>query len=641
MFAKFLPKKVRRRIEALESELENYRVLVANTPDLLYRTDLEGRILFVSPSVKTLSGYTVGEAIGMEMAEEVYLHKKDRTHFLELLQKEGHVRNFQAQLKRKDGSIWWASTNAHFYRDKKGNICGVEGITRNIDELKKAEKAQQKSEELFRLTFHTSPDSINLNRAADGMYIDINEGFTKLSGYSRKDVIGKTSVSLNIWHNQEDREKLIKGLEKKGYVENLEAEFIDKKGKVHIGLMSARLLQLHGEQVILSVTRDITDRIQMELQLQQAQKYEALGTLAGGIAHDFNNLLMGIQGRASLLGVNLPPEDPSIEHVQSIEDYVRSATHLTNQILGFARGGKYETAPVNINELLKKSITLFSRTSKELSLHLHLHSEPVTAEVDQRQFEQAFLNIFVNAKQAMPEGGDIFLETSTINLSEEFCALHKVAPGWYGKISITDTGSGMNEDTRRRAFDPFFTTKEKGRGTGLGLASVLGIIKNHAGAITLTSQINLGTTVDIYLPLTQLKPPLQTLQPKDELKKGAETILLVDDELLVTNVGKAMLERLGYKVYVANSGLEATEILNNQEKKVDLVVLDLIMPKMDGKQTFSAIRKLQPQLPVLLSSGYSIDGQAQEILNNGCNGFIQKPFNLSELSRKVRDILDN
>lgn len=306
MFDKFLPKKIRIKISELEKDLENYRILVANTPDLLYRTDLEGRILFVSPSVKALSGYTVGEAIGMKMAEEVYLHQKDRILFLELLQKEGHVRNFQAQLKRKDGSIWWACTNAHFYRDKRGAIRGVEGVTRNVDELKKAEKAQQRSEELFRLAFHTSPDSINLNRAADGLYIDINEGFTKVLGYSREDVIGKTSVSLNIWHNQEDREKLIKGLKEKGYVENLEAEFIDKKGKVHIGLMSARLLQLHGDQVILSVTRDITDRVQMELQLQQAQKYEALGTLAGGIAHDFNNLLMGIQGRASLLGVTLP-----------------------------------------------------------------------------------------------------------------------------------------------------------------------------------------------------------------------------------------------------------------------------------------------------------------------------------------------
>ncbi len=340
------------------------------------------------------------------------------------------------------------------------------------------------------------------------------------------------------------------------------------------------------------------------------------------------------------MAITCPPEDPSIEHVLSIEEYVRSATHLTNQILGFARGGKYETAPVNINELLEKAITLFSRTNKELSMHLQLDSEPVIAEVDQRQFEQVFLNIFVNAKQAMPRGGDIFLETSTISLSEEFCTPHKIAPGRYGKISITDTGAGMDEETRRRAFDPFFTTKEKDRGTGLGLASVLGIITNHAGAITLASQKDFGTTVDIYVPLTELKPPLQTFPPKDELKKGTETILLVDDELLVTNVGKAMLERLGYTVYVANSGTEATEILDNQNKKVDLVVLDLIMPEMDGKQTFSTIRKLQPQLPVLLSSGYSINGKVQEILNNGCDGFIQKPFNLSDLSRKLRAILD-
>ncbi len=641
MFDKLLSKKVLTRINELERSLRDYQVLVDNTPDLLYRTDIDGRITFVSQSVENLSGYTVEEAIGLKMAEEVYLHLDERNKFLELLQEKGQVKNFLAQLKRKDGSVWWASTNAHYYRDEKGTILGVEGVTRNVDDLKMAEEAQRRSEELFGLAFHTSPDAINLNRASDGMYININDGFTKLTGYTRDEAIGRTSVSLNIWRNPEDRVKLVNELKRTGYVENLEAEFVIKGGKTGVGLMSARLLQIHGEHVILSITRDITERIQMERQLKQAQKLEALGTLAGGIAHDFNNLLMGIQGHASLMRVSIEQADPLLEHIRGIEKYVGSAANLTQQVLGFAHGGKYETTPVNINELLQKSIVMFGRTNKDISVHSKMSSEPIVAEVDQKQFEQVFFNIFVNARQAMPKGGHLFLYTSTINLSKNFCSPRKMAPGTYGKISITDSGSGMDEVTRQRAFDPFFTTKEKERGTGLGLSSVLGIIHNHDGAITLTSEVDVGTTVDIYLPLSQLEAHHEELPPEKKLIMGNETLLLVDDELVVTEVGKAMLEKLGYTVYVANSGREAIEILTDKGGEISMVILDLIMPGINGEKTFTAIRELEPQMLVLLSSGYSINGQVMEILKKGCNGFIQKPFNLSEFSRKVREILDN
>lgn len=641
MFGIFTSKRLRKRIKELEKEQENYSVLVANTPDLLYRTDPEGRITFVSSSVESLSGYTVEEAVGMKMAEEVYLNGDERKEFLALLQKDGSVKNFQARLKRKDGSIWWASTNAKFYRDPNGVIIGVEGVTRNVDDLKKAEEARQKSEELFRLAFHTSPDSINLNRASDGMYIDINEGFTKALGYTREETIGRTSISLNIWRNPDDRERLVKGLREQGYVENLEADFQDKYGGVHTGLMSARILQIDGEQIILSVTRDISARIQLEDQLQEAQKLEALGILAGGIAHDFNNLLMGIQGRASLIGNSLRAGNPILDHIREIEDCVRSATHLTRQVLGFARGGKYETSPVDFNELLKKSGGMFGRTHKEIALHFELAPVPVVAEVDKTQVEQVLLNIFVNAQQAMPRGGDIFIETSIQTPSREFCQAYRVPQGEYCRISIRDTGAGMSEATRRAAFDPFFTTKEKERGTGLGLASALGIIKNHKGVITLSSRVNNGTTVDIYLPLSKAEPIKEEQLPEVRLNAGKETILLVDDEVLVTDVGEKMLELLGYKAFIANSGAEALKILAERGADIHLVILDLVMPRMDGEEAFTAIRKLYPQMPVLLSSGYSMNGQVSDLLSKGCNSFIQKPFNLQEFSHKLRTILDN
>jgi len=363
--------------------------------------------------------------------------------------------------------------------------------------------------------------------------------------------------------------------------------------------------------------------------------------LAGGIAHDFNNLLMGIQGRASLIGFSLDSDSALVEHVQGIEEYVRSATNLTKQILGFARRGKYETNAVDINELLQKSAEMFGRTNKSISLHFSLYPEPLVAELDQQQFEQAFLNIFVNSLQAMPHGGKLILRTSTATLSDEYCSINGIDPGVYIKISISDTGTGMDEDTQQRAFDPFFTTKDKERGTGLGLASTLGIIKNHNGAIMLVSQLNYGTTVSIYLPLSLRKPEVKDHLPEERVVNGGETILLVDDEQLITDVGSAMLESLGYEVHTASSGFKAIELLKDKGKNIDMVILDLIMPEMDGEKTFTALRAIDSQIPVLLSSGYSMNGQASNIMEKGCNGFIQKPYNIAELSKKIREILEN
>ncbi len=630
---------LRRKIDDLEETIEKYRALVDNSPDLLYRTDLQGRITFLSPSVYRLSGYTTEEAIGMKMAEDVYLFPEERESFLTKLQEKGRVANFETQLKRKDGSIWWASTNAQFYKDKDGRILGVDGITRDISERKTAEKALQESEERFRKAFHTSPDSINLNRASDGLYIDINQGFTNLLGYTREEVTGKTSLSLNIWKNPEDRQRLIDGLNKQGYVENLEAEFRGKDGKGGIGLMSACLLEINEEKVILSITREISERKKVERQLQQAQKFEAIGTLAGGIAHDFNNILMGIQGRASLISVNLDPLHPHAEHINAIEENIRSATNLTKQLLGFASGGKYEVKPVDLNELVGNSAEMFSRTKKEIRMHSIFQDPPPVAAVDRGQIEQVLLNLYVNAWQAMAEGGEIYLMTRSVTLEEDFCRPHNVKPGQYAKISVTDTGAGMNDAIRQQAFDPFFTTKSKGRGTGLGLASAYGIIKNHAGIITVYSEVGHGSTFNIYLPLSNEKA-YQDSRMKGALAKGSETVLLVDDEEGILDVEQALLEELGYTVIVADNGREAIDVIRQRGDEIDLIILDLIMPGMDGGRVFDEIKKIQPQTKVVLSSGYSIDGQADRVMKKGCDGFIQKPFNILELSQKVRGVLD-
>ena len=629
-----------KKVKDLEEAVETYRTMVDNSPDLLYRTDLEGRIIFVSPSVYHLSGYTVEEAVGMKMAEEVYAFPEERDAFLAELREKGRLSNFEARLKRKDGSKWWASTNAHFLKDATGQIIGVEGVTRDVSEIKLAQEALQESEERFRMAFETSPDSINLNRVADGMYLDINQGFTKLMGYTRADVIGKTSLELNIWKNPADRQRLIDGLMKNGYVQNLEAEFCKHDGSTGTGLMSARLLTLNEEKVILSVTREITERKHIEEQVQRVQKFESIGTLAGGIAHDFNNLLMGIQGRASLISTDLEPAHPHFEHIKAIEDYIRSATDLTRQLLGFARGGKYEVNPTDLNELVDKSVSMFGRMRKEIRIETKLKSPAPVAVVDCNQIEQVLLNLYVNAWQAMPDGGELYIGTGVTTLDEARCKPYQVQPGRYAQITVTDTGCGIDKANQRKIFDPFFTTKAKGRGTGLGLASAYGIIKNHDGIITVYSEIGHGTTFNIYLPFSNLEAAPAEATADKGLITGSETVLLVDDEKMILEVGTPMLEKMGYRVITADGGAQAVDLVEQQGAELDVVILDLIMPDMDGGKVFDRIHALRPQLPVLLSSGYSMNGQADKIIQRGCTGFIQKPFDIYELSRKIRKVLD-
>ncbi len=394
---------------------------------------------------------------------------------------------------------------------------------------------------------------------------------------------------------------------------------------------------------VLSI--DITDkklaeqeRAKLELQLAEAQRIQSIGTLAGGLAHDFNNLMMGIQGRVSLMELALEEQDSLVEHIQAIEEYIGSATHLTRQLLGFARGGKYEVKAIDLNSLLLKSADMFGRTHKEIQIHRNILPIALVVEADWAQVEQVLINIYLNAWQAMPDGGNLRLDTKSEMLDGHLCKAHDVKIGSYAKIVITDDGVGMTEEDIGRVFDPFFTTKEKQRGTGLGLATAYGIVKNHGGFITVYSEVGRGTTFTIYLPLSE-KKILPETQPERKIVQGSETILLVDDEEMILEVGQTMLEILGYSVFVAKGGEGALEILVQKGRTIDMVILDLVMPGLDGAKTFKRIRVLYPDMIVLLASGYSMDGQAQEVMNDGCNGFIQKPFNISELSQAIGNML--
>jgi len=393
-----------------------------------------------------------------------------------------------------------------------------------------------------------------------------------------------------------------------------------------------------SQRSIIVILTDVSEQKRMEAQLIQAQKMEAIGTLAGGIAHDFNNLLMVVQGNVSLMLLDVNSAHPHYEMLRMIEKQVLSGSKLTAQLLGYARKGRYALRPIYLNQLVADTSGAFGRTRKNITIHQDLAKNLFTCEADQGQIEQVLMNLFVNAADAMPEGGDLFLRTANVNFSEIKGRGYIPNPGEYVLLTATDTGVGMDSKTIDCIFDPFFTTKELGRGTGLGLASTYGIVKGHGGYIEVESEKGHGTTFKVYLPASA-KPVQQAVKPSAPISKAIGTVLLVDDEEVVLDVSEKVLKVLGYKVLVARGGAEAIEIFKKHRDSIDLVLLDIIMPQMGGGEVYDRLREISPEVKVLLSSGYSIDGEASKIMARGCNGFIQKPFDIMQLSQNIRAIL--
>ncbi len=381
------------------------------------------------------------------------------------------------------------------------------------------------------------------------------------------------------------------------------------------------------------IIRDMTDQKRLEIALQQTQKMEAIGTLAGGIAHNFNNLLMGIQGNISLMLLDMEKTHTFFPRLTTIEKLVQNGSKLTSQLLGYAREGRYQVMPIDINQLVLEMSETFSMTKKEIRIHPELSEEVDDIMADHSQFEQIMLNLLINAAEAMPKGGDLYLVTKNVTHRDMDGQTYKPKPGEYVMLSIKDTGEGMDRKTLDRIFDPFFTTKGP-RGTGLGLASVYGIVKAHRGYIDVHSKKGSGTTFNIFIPAT--RRAISRDLSNDSLE-GIDTILLVDDEPMILEIGEEMLGRMGYRVLVAQGGEEALHVYEKEKDRVGLVILDMILPDMNGGEVYDRLKEIDPHAKVLLASGYSIDGQASEILDRGCDGFIQKPFNISDLSKKIKE----
>ncbi|MEE4351762.1 MAG: response regulator [Desulfatiglans sp.] len=515
---------------------------------------------------------------------------------------------------------------------------------------KRSVEALRQSEAKFRDLADMLPQIV-FETDVKGNLTFVNQNAFNTFGYTKDDVTSGLNATQMIAPKDRNRaaDRIRQIMRGPGDLLGSEYRALKKDGtEFPVIIYSTKFLCEGSPAGLRGIMIDITDRMRAEeerknlqAQLIQAQKMEAIGTLAGGIAHNFNNILMGVQGRTSLMIMGKDPSDPDNEHLRGIEEYVKNAVELTRDLLGYARGGKYEVKPTDLNTLIKNENRMFGRTKREIRVHEKYEKNLWTVEVDQSQIKQTLLNLYVNAWQAMPGEGDLYIQTENATVDTEYIKPFDIAPGRYVKVSVTDTGAGMDAETREKIFDPFFSTKSLGQGSGLGLASVYGIIKNHGGFINVYSERGEGTTFNIYLPASEREAEEEGSRPeRHEIQYGQGTVLLVDDEDMIVEVGQAMLEKLGYRAVTAGSGQGALDLYEKHREEIDLVILDMIMPDMGGGETYDRLREINGDVKVILSSGYSIEGQAKEIMDRGCSGFIQKPFAMEELSRMVSEALD-
>jgi len=626
--------------KALRESEEHFRLAFEHANVGICLVDLQGKIFKVNSRMSQIFGYAREELESMTVNDIAHPdHRKVSPEFIgRAVSGQVDFTEFEKQYHHKDGRPVWGQVSSALIRDAAGQPLYFISHVIDITERRRVEASVREGEKKIKSIFLAAPVGIGL--VSNRVIIEANDRLCEMTGYRREELLGKNARFL--YPTDDDYEYV--GTEKYRQIAgsgtgSVETRWRRKDGEIiNIILSSTPLDEADLAAGVTFTALDITVRKRLESQLLHAQKMEAIGTLAGGIAHDFNNLLMGIQGYASLALMDLEPSHPNYERLKRIGEHVQSGADLTRQLLGYARGGRYEMKPTNISDLLKKTASMFGRTKKEIAIYQKDGADLWNAEVDRGQMEQVLMNLYVNAWQAMPEGGEIYLEAENVMMDETGAAACAVAPGPYVKISVTDTGTGMDAKTRERIFDPFFTTKTMGRGTGLGLATVYGIVMGHKGAIQVYSEPQHGTSFKIYLPASALET-VEEKEIEDGIAKGTEAILLVDDERTILEVGREMLATLGYRVYVAGSGQEGIAVYREKRNEIDLVILDMIMTGMSGGKAFDYLREANPAVKVLLSSGYSIDGDAQEILNRGCNGFLQKPFHIEKLSRKIREIL--
>jgi two-component system, cell cycle sensor histidine kinase and response regulator CckA len=478
--------------------------------------------------------------------------------------------------------------------------------------------------------------------AQDAHILYVNRAACQQLGYTEQELLGLTVMDFNpamteeLWKTMWSQTRNIK-------INAIETQHKAKDGRVFPVEILANYIEFNGEQFSCSFSRDISDRKEMETRIRQSEKMEAIGQLAGGIAHDFNNQLSGILGYAGLLKMELAQNPELKQYAEGIITAGQRSSGLTAQLLAFSRQGKYLSVPVDLHALIDETVQILSRSiNKNIAITTRFDAPSAITVGDPTQLENAFLNLAINARDAMPSGGEIVFSTCLVTLDEAFREknLFHILPGTYIRVCVSDTGAGMSDDVKKRLFEPFFTTKEQGKGTGMGLASVYGTLKNHKGALDVRSEEGKGTTFTLYLPLSDIAGTSdQPEKNTPEITNFSARVLVVDDEPLIRDSVKKILEKTGCEVVTAENGPAAIEFYKTSHKDVDVVILDLIMPQMGGKETFLKMRDINPGIAALIASGYSMEGEVHELIAEGARGFLQKPFDPKDMTESLSRII--
>jgi len=644
-------------LAALKASEEKYRTLQENLPLGIYRSTPQGKILAVNQAFVSILGYKSRFEVLSLSSFDFYLEDKYRQELMARLEKEGAVTNFEAQLLRNDSTALWASISVKAVKDKNGSILHLDGIVQDIRERKKVEHALIESEAKYRTLAETAQDII-LMHDLDGKLIYTNEAGLNCLKYSREEVEGMSVVDFIA---PEDREEVIEKqkIRLRGNKELLlyNINLIDSEGKhIPFEVSSSVVKEKEKPAVCLVFCRDLSARKKLEDQLHQSQRMESIGTLAGGIAHDFNNLITIINGLTEISLRNLADDHPIYRDLRSIFAAGKKAEELTRKLLAFSRKQIIHPKITDINIVIADLDKMLRRLIREdIDIEMSLFPQILHIKADPGQIEQILINLIVNARDAISERGDnvikkIKISTRPIKIEEfDLKEYPDSQPGTYILISVSDSGIGMDSETKDKIFEPFYTTKEKGHGTGLGMSTVYGIIKQNNGFISIESKFNQGSTINVYWPSVdeklQVDDPLIEFLSDDENLRGNECIMVVEDDHDVRYFTSFALRNLGYTVIEAKSGKEALDIARpylsskNATESIDLVVTDLIMPGMNGKVLADKIVKLSDSVKILYTSGYSEDYINDENIDLNEEQFLQKPFTIKDLAEKVKHLL--
>jgi len=507
----------------------------------------------------------------------------------------------------------------------------------------KADQDRLEAESKFRIAFHANPEGITITSLGDGIIVEVNDAFVAAMGFERSELIGKSAVEMNLWVDVRERISLVEKLRRGGRISEAEVRFRTKSGREKQLLLSAHPIQVQGQLCILSIMHDVTEQRLLERQFHQAQKMEAIGRLAGGVAHDFNNILMIASASVQLLEKSRNDPARIERYTHQIQNATDRGASLTRQLLAFSRQQMLNPSILDLNAVVTDLWKMLPRLlGEDVDTVLSLDSALGQVSADRGQLEQVIMNLAVNARDAMPQGGRLTVETTNVVIDEALARVHgvDVPPGRYVMLAVSDTGVGMSPEVQAHIFDPFFTTKELGKGTGLGLATVYGIVKQSGGYIWVYSEMGRGSTFKVYLPRVEAKvPALEIAQPDEPVPAGSGTILLIEDEAALRAVASEYLRSKGYEVVEAGDGETALEFCKSHKGPIDLLITDVVMPGSSGPSVAKTVLEARPGLRTIFMSGYTDRTLGPELLGPNAT-FFQKPFSLDALARKIHAMLN-